>query len=80
MTLPPYRFNTSRKKINVNGKLCHSASGIYQVNSCKPDDNMMISFDVVALYPSVPRDQALKLFEEQLINDEKLPDQDPDSS
>ena len=37
-----------------------------------PDDNIMISFDVVALYPSVPQDEALRLFEEQLMNDENL--------
>ena len=38
------------------------------------DDELMVSYDIVALYPSVPQDQAIELFHEKLMNDEHLKD------
>ena len=37
-----------------------------------PDNQKLISFDVVALYPSVPQEEALKVFEEELLQDREL--------
>ena len=37
-----------------------------------PETHKMISFDVVALYPSVPQEEALNVFEEYLRNDSEL--------
>ena len=37
-----------------------------------PETHKMISFDVVALYPSVPQEEALNVFEECLKNDSEL--------
>ena len=36
------------------------------------EDQQMTSFDIVALYPSLPQDQALVIFEEHLLSDEEL--------
>ena len=41
------------------------------------EGHKLISFDVVALYPSVPQDEALQLFEEQLDKDENLKKKTP---
>ena len=41
------------------------------------DDKQMISFDVVALYPSVPQDQALDILEEHMMNDPELKTKTP---
>ena len=40
-------------------------------------EQRMVSFDVAALYPSVPQDQALDLFEEYLKNDKDLKSKTP---
>ena len=32
----------------------------------------MVSYDVVALYPSIPQDEAIQVVYEKLINDENL--------
>ena len=37
-----------------------------------PNNHKMISFDVVALYPSVPQEEALEVFEECLMSDVEL--------
>ena len=51
------------------------------VDKIKPlivDENkQMISFDVAALYPSVPQDQALNILEEYLQNDQDLKTKTP---
>ena len=38
------------------------------------EDETLVSFDVVALYPSVPQDEALQLINEKLVHDENLHD------
>ena len=43
-------------------------------------DLKMISFDVAALYPSVPQEEALNLFEECLRGDENLKKKTPSKS
>ena len=41
------------------------------------EGEVMVSFDVVALYPSVPQDQALEILEEFLVNDKDLKSKTP---
>ena len=36
------------------------------------DDEIMVSYDVVALYPSIPQDEAIQVIYDKLINDENL--------
>ena len=35
-------------------------------------NEVMVSYDVVALYPSIPQDEAIKVVYDKLVNDEKL--------
>ena len=41
------------------------------------DDETLVSYDVKALYPSVPQEEALQLVKELLINDNKLHEKTP---
>lgn len=36
------------------------------------DDELLVSYDITALYPSVPQDEAIQYVFEELENDEKL--------
>ena len=42
-----------------------------------PENQKLISFDVVALYPSVTQEEALKVFEEELLQDRELKTKTP---
>ena len=41
------------------------------------DEETLVSFEVKALYPSVPQEEALQLVEELLINENKLHEKTP---
>ena len=36
------------------------------------DDEILVSYDVTALYPSVPQEEAINIFHEMMINDDDL--------
>jgi hypothetical protein len=36
------------------------------------EDEILVSYDVTALYPSVPQDEAIEIFHQAMINDEEL--------
>ena len=36
------------------------------------DDEIMVSYDVVALYPSIPQDEAIQVLYDKLVNDSDL--------
>ena len=42
-----------------------------------PENHKLISFEVAALYPSVPQEEALRLFEEELFQDRELKTKTP---
>ena len=42
-----------------------------------PENHKLISFDVVALYPSVPQEEALRVFEDELLQDRDLKTKTP---
>ena len=40
-------------------------------NIRKEEDEIMVSYDIVALYPSVPQNEAINLFNDLLHNNQK---------
>ena len=59
--------------INSQYAIKNSKDFVDKIGTMKlKEGHKLISFDVVALYPSVPQDEALRLFEDELVQDENL--------
>ena len=54
-------------------RIKNSQEFVDKIKDMKIEDNeVMVSYDVVALYPSIPQDEAIQVVYEKLINDENL--------
>ena len=59
--------------INSQYAIKNSKDFVDKIGTMKlKEGHKLISFDVVALYPSVPQDEALRLLEDELVRDENL--------